>query len=230
MTASELRDRLLRVLRAEYPDQTPTFVHIDVAIAVNQALQEIWLAPGLDYLRRQKTSFSTVNGTFSYTLAQNFLRLLGPVSAPSWDLLPLTTKGDFLHFADRYLEPTPTAVSSGYPRAYYLERLNRGTHLDPIECNLLLTPTPTSVLTISYEAAFEPPAFDKCDLETDATIPVPHALMESILLPIAAEKLLSASWFQINERSNPTAAIQAQAQAARAQVGLADPQINTAAA
>jgi len=230
MTASQLRDRLLRTLRATQPNQTPTDVHIDVAIAVNQALQELWTAPDLDYLQRQQSTFSTVNGQARYTLAQNFLRLLGPVSTPAWDLLPLSTKGDFTHFADRYLAAEPTISSSGYPRAYYLERLNRGTYSDPVEVSLLLTPTPTSVITISYEAAYEPPALTKCDLEADATIPVPHQMMESLLLPLAAEYLLAAPWFQKSERSDLTAAIQAQAQRARAQVGLADPQIETATA
>lgn len=229
MTASELRDRLLKVLRAEQSAQTPTHIHEDVAIAVNQAYQEIWAAPGLDYLRRRQASFVTSNGVSAYTLGQTFLKMLGPVSTAERDLIPISSKSDFSHFTARYLGADTTAAASGEPHAYHLQRLNRGdSYADPIEVQMLLTPTPTSAITVNYEAAFEPPAFDKCDLEADATLPVPHGFIETTLLPIAAYYLMSASWYMKTERQDLTAAITAQADAARRQIGLIDPQIATA--
>lgn len=224
MTASELRDSLLRTFWAVQPAQTPTYVHEDVAVAVNQAFQALWAAPNYDYLRRRKESFSTVNGTASYAMDATLLQMIGPVTTPSWPLIPLGHKGDYQQFAARYLGADASAASGG-PRAYYLERIYAGdSTASGVTVNLLLVPTPTSAVTVNYEAAFEPPTYTTCELEEDKVLPIPHGFVETLLLPIARWYLKTSHWFKKSQAVNSEPAIDAQYAQAWAQLGYADPQ------
>lgn len=228
MTASELRDKLLRQLWSPTSAQTPTYIHKDIATAVNQAFQVIWGAPNLDYLRRKISTFSTVNGQQAYTLSQNLLQIIGPVSSPSWPLIPLNHKGDLSNFTARFLQ-ADTDAQSGGPRAYYLERLySSDSDADPVTVKMLLAPTPTSAVTITYEAAYEPPSFTDCDLDEDATLPIPHGFVETLLLPIAAWHLKSSHWFKKGQMVNSEPYIDQQYRQALTQLGLVDPQISAA--
>lgn len=192
------------------------------------ALQEVWTAPTAEFLRRRKDSFSTSAGTASYGLASNLIEMLGPVYTPSRPLTPVNNRSDFLAFTDRFL-PADATAATGEPVAYYLERLNSSnTDPDPVTVNLLITPTPQSAVTVSYEAAFEPPNLTECDLDSDDTvIPIPHSWLESILLPIAMWHLQFSHWYDIDQHNDTREALKNKYALARQQLGLSDPQINS---
>ena len=111
MTTTELRDKLLRELWSPTSTSTPSYVHEDIAIAVNRALQEIWTAPNAEYVRRRKATFNTSSGTESYTLGTSLIAITGPVYANHAQLSPMTNKGDFRALTARFLQADPTAAS-----------------------------------------------------------------------------------------------------------------------
>lgn len=219
MLASQLRDSLLRTLWMEHPDKAPNFLHQDVAVAVNQAFQSLWAAPNLDYLRRRKENFTTTSGEAAYELDRTLLSMIGPVTTSSWPLIPLSSKGDWRHFAPRYLAADP-AAASGQPRAYYLERVLSGNdEADSVTVRLLLAPAPSSAILVEYEAAFEPPVYSDCDLQEDKPLPIPHGFVETLLLPIARWHLTSSHAFKRSAAVDSMPAIEAQYQLAQAQLG-----------
>lgn len=228
MTTTELRDKLLRTVWATQSAQTPTYVHKDVMIAVNRAYQELWTAPKAEFLRRRAGSITTASGTSSYDLGSTIVELIGPVTGTSGALIPCSNKADFNAFADRFLQ-ADTSLASGEPVAYYYERLNASnTAADPITSNLHLTPTPASVYSVTFEAAYDPPQFDDCQLDSDGNnLPIPHGWLEGILLPIAQFYMLDSHWYTKDQRHDATEAIMNGYAQARLRLGLSDPQIKT---
>lgn len=218
MQLVEVRNDCLRKVWIEQSGIAPSYILEDITIAVNQAIQLIWLA-GPDHFRRADFTFNTVSGTASYTLDADVQEVLGPVRLDTaTHLRPVDGRGDFDHYHTRFLGADSDEVSSAQPVAYFIDR--RNTNADDNQAvSMLLTPTPDDTYSISFEASKTAPTYTTADLATTATLQVPHGYVESLFLPIARYFSIRSHFFG---KEAIRQSIEADYQQALALYGMAD--------
>lgn len=202
----------------------------DVTNAVNAALQEIWTAP-LDHYRRASGTFNTVNGTASYAMAASVQSILTPVKIGTLSLRPFEHRSNFDHYGTRFLGSTTDPPTSAQPEAFYVERKKATSGNDLSAVNILLTPTPDAVYTVSYDYVAEAPRYTDANMASTTVLAFPHEYVESILLPIAKHYLTESHWFahwDANETAQKSADTQGKYAPARAMLGLTDPNVPSA--
>lgn len=202
------------------PGQAPARFHHDVAIAINAALQQIWNSSFGSSFARQEQSFSTVNGTASYGLNDGVQRVLGDVRCNGRHLIEIES---LAAFRDRATVFSLTATETT-PRFYHLQRVYVGsgsTDTEAMDLSLDLAPTPTAAYTVTFRAQMEPPNYSACDLEADSNaIPMPHRMVESLLIPLARYHLRGSSYLQDPKLRD---AFTADGEAVLARLGLVEP-------
>lgn len=221
MTRRDIRDDVLRRVWIERPaDAVPDFVLADVATAINQALQTLWTLPREDWFRRQEIEVSLVAGTNRYALPSTIQNVLGVTRANGSELRPVQSRSDIDNYAKRFTGATTEA--NGTPAAFWIERLASGGSSDSAAAYLWLAPTPSATATLTMEVSSEAPNYTVAQLDDAVnTIPMPHAYVESLLLPVARFFATRCHWF-----NGDPGGLKTDAEAAFARIGATAPWAN----
>lgn len=186
---------MLRQIWVEIPSAAQSYNDDDVAIAVNAAFQEIWSAPN-DYYRRKSTTLNTVASTEGYSLGATVQEVLNPVKIGASQLRGCRNRGEFDHYATRFLGATSDPAAEGQPVAYYVSRENNAGNDDLVAVEILFSPVPDDAYTVAYDYVAEAPNYATTDMDDAVEMEFPHKYCESILLPIAAKHLAGlCHWF-----------------------------------
>lgn len=225
MSFAAIRTSLLFLLGAA-PGSSPLAARQDAADALNRALQTMQMA-GEDYFTREKAPITLTAGTASVNAPDNVQTILGPLritaggtATPGTLLFPLATRGEFDLYPLLFLSAGVSTLANGIPRAYYVERLRGNT-----PTAILFRPTPDAAYTVEMEVIKVPAAYlalHFCPDATPAEPPVPHAYVETLLLPLAKANLIGSRYFTDGDK---VAVLRADAAAALSALGLADPQL-----
>tara|TARA_R110000772_G_scaffold143235_1_gene252758 strand:- start:27819 stop:28541 length:723 start_codon:yes stop_codon:yes gene_type:complete len=226
MTATELKDRLLRIISYDRPASAPTSAKDDVTLAVNHAFQVLWTDVPREYRTHYTKRVDTVPlvaGTNSYELASDVQGVMPPISFLT-DRSPLHA-ATYLSEVVQYgfiRGTTSTSTNNARPSIYYLERLGQVAS-DGTRINLLVAPTPVVAESLLVNVEITAPRFVVADFCSDSPPPLqmPHEYAESLLLPIASYLLAARS-----QRTSLTAnieALQADYSAALRRAGATDP-------
>lgn len=193
MTVKELRDNVLRVLWLESAGTVPAYIWEDVTTAINSALQLMWQSPE-DYFRNQDHDFTISAGSPSYDMPLSVQEVLGPLWIEAEDnreLHRITDQSEFNQFFQRFYGMTDAAaIAAGVPEAsyYFLKKKKAGGSTDNVKVTVLVKPTPTADIKITAAVAYEAPNYSVTtitNLVGTETVAVPHAYVESCLLPLA---------------------------------------------
>ena len=121
--------------------------------------------------------------------------------------------------------------STGTPQLYCVETDVEDPYASPV-LRLRVSPAPNADIQVTHEARLKVPRFTTADLATRTVgqpypnLPVPHDFAESILLPIAAKRLMESPFF----RTGPhTTEIESQYKLARKELEPMAPQSRPAA-
>lgn len=219
MQLVEVRDDCLRKVWIEQSSNAPDYILEDIKNAVNQALQLIWLA-GPDHFRRTDFTFDTTAGTSSYSLDTSLQEVLGPVRIDDTgtQIRPVSDRGNFDHYYTRFLGADSESSVTGTPVAYYVDRRNANAE-DNQAITMLLSPTPDSTYTLSFEGSTTAPTYSLTDLASTNILPIPHGYAESLFLPIARYYSIRSHFFGKEEIQQ---SIENDYQQALALYGMAD--------
>lgn len=224
MDLSEIRDDILKRCWVEYPAFAQSFLVQDAVVAINQAIQTLWMMPE-DYWKKARATFNTVAAQSAYDIADTVQEISGPVTIAGNPLPRLSTRGDFDMFALLYEAGTATP---GTPRAYYIERTKADDDQtdDPAKVQMLLTPTPTGAQAVAYYAINDAPIYTAADFCEDPPLelPIPHRYCETILLPLARYNITSSHLFWDKDK---IPMLKEEADKALILAGLADPDHGT---
>lgn len=224
MTRDKIKEALLAFVWVETPSLAPTYILSDVANAVNAAFQTIWLAPH-DHYRRKNTTLSTVASTQAYTLTPaNVQEILNPVKIGAKQLRPIKHRGDFDHYATRYLGATSDPAAEGQPVAYYVERRNNAGTADLSAISIYLTPTPDAVYTVTYDYVGDAPTYTVSQMADATALEFPHQYVESIFLPLARYFMMNSHFFHESD-ANRGAFAKEEYLAAMKRLGYSNPQV-----
>lgn len=211
----------------EIPAAATSYNDDDVVNAVNAAFQEIWSAPNA-YYRRKTGTFNTVASTEAYAITATYQEIFNPVSIAGKQLRPCRNRGEFDHYATRFGGAATDPADEGEPVAYFVESKNAAGAAELASVEMLLTPVPDAIYTVTYDYSTEAPVYTTALMDDAADMEFPHKYCESILLPIATKWMATQShWFHntYGENSRDRDAIVDAAYAkARAMLGYVDPQ------
>lgn len=226
MTAKELKHRLLRLIRQDYPGTEPAYLGDDVTQAVNWAYQVLWSQVPEEkrshYTRRIDT-ISLAAGSREYSLAADVQDVIGPLYRVTDEspLMPLRHKSDLFGYGARV--KGEASLSNGPVEAFYVERLHQ-TEDNATRIKLWVAPTPTAAVNVRVEVEIQAPRFTREDFcsVSPPKLQMPHAYVESLLLPVAGRYMMLSSHF-----NNPALGeqLEKEAQRALAAVGVTDPQV-----
>lgn len=225
MDIETFRDHLYRVVQVEQPGTAPSYLKQDAVTALNRSYQNIWSAPGSDFLTREVYQFATIAGTSSYQLDDNVQEILGPLRfvATGKPIAPCDSKGEFLSFGAIYGGDSYESDNAD-PQVFWVNRFrNVGDSDDEaVKISLMLAPTPASAKTLEIDISRECPAFTVSSFCNGSKLPIPHRYHESILLPLAQYHMTQSHLFR---RTDAVAGYQQSYAAAMASLGVANPQI-----
>ena len=204
MTAKELFQRLLRAVDMEFPGVTPSYIQDDIAIAVNQAYQVLYLDVPREYRCHYTRDFTTVNllaGQGSYSLAGT-QGLLSPVyyASDSKVLAGTANKYEILNYHNLIGNACATQIDAR-PQVYYLER-SASVLDDSTTLTLYVAPTPIAAEVLNLEVERMAPSFTAADFcaTTPPPLRMPHDYIESLLLPVATYMVARSAWFDNEEK------------------------------
>jgi len=220
MTRLDIRNDILRRVWIEDPDNAPAYVLQDVATAVNQALQRLWLARGSEFFTSVDEAVTVTGGSRSVALPSGVQTVLAcRLSDGLTSLRPVFSLDDILHYRTRY--EGAVAESAGTPRVFWVEvRRNEGA--DTVDCVLYIAPTPSSSTALSVETKGEAPIYTVAQMaDNAATIGVAHQYVESLFLPVARYESTRFYWFRGDEPLRES--LREAAALAMSQQGLAVP-------
>ena len=125
---------------------------------------------------------------------------------------------------------TTGAYQTGRPEYYFISR-TKSANADSTSISLEVRPHPdlgtgVAVGSLSVDVAIEPTRFSWSDVASARVIPIPHAYVESLFLPIVRYKAIGNQYYAGTQETS--ASIQAGYQSALAQYGMVDPQIKEA--
>lgn len=230
MTPAQLKHRLLRLLHVEQPGSAPAYVQDDVTQAINTAYQILWTAVPQDrrshYTRRADT-VTLASGDTSALMAEDVAGILGPIrrQADKKQLLPLTHESEYLNWT--HLAGSGSGSADGKPRAYWIQRTFQAAD-DATQIRIFVAPTPTASTTLEIPVEMQAPRFETADFCADPqpTLRIPHAYIESLLLPVALYYASASAWFT---KTDMLPRIESDAQRALAQIGVTDPILKSTA-
>ena len=140
-------------------------------------------------------------------------------------LRPLSTRGQLESWRQ-----TTGAYQTGRPEYYFISR-TKSANADSTSISLEVRPHPdlgtgVAVGSLSVDVAIEPTRFSWSDVASARVLPIPHAYVESLFLPIVRYKAIGNQYYAGTQETS--ASIQAGYQSALAQYGMVDPQIKEA--
>lgn len=119
---------------------------------------------------------------------------LHPVNSPEQLTLGRARERDYGHH--QHIPAYPSAIrksqSTGTPLFYFVDSYQSDSYANPAY-RMLISPAPAAGMLITYRARLSFPTF--YDQEHDQNIPVPHDAVDSIILPIAAQRLAASPFF-----------------------------------
>lgn len=223
MSPIAVRNDLLALLWFDTPAQAPPMAFEQVATAINQAFQILWLSPA-DYLRRATDTLTTVTGTESYDLPA-IQDVLMPVQCDGRPLIPVASKAAFAQAAARFLGHQSLQQANGFPRLFHVERAADPDQADPVAVALRLCPVPEDEHVVTYDYSQRCPRFTAATLANDEPpLPIPNEYVEAVLLPVARFCITSSHWF---EQPDKLPGLEAGFAAGLQRLGFSDPQIAT---
>jgi hypothetical protein len=196
---------------------TINFRRSQVIEVINAALQVIYsAAKAVDYFARATMPLTFAPDQSSQVLDSSIQSLLGPVrlADSKQPLSPVETINDFHSYDDIY------ASAATSPRIYFLDRANAAGR-DNAGLTLRIAPAPTVETALEIEYAQQAPRFVESDIMADTTVPMPHAYVESLLLPIVKHIAASDTLFK---RQELRPAIAADYNRASLMLGIVDPE------
>lgn len=232
MTATELKQRLLRVIGIDSPGAAPAHVVDEVVHAINHAYQVMWQdVPRVlrSAYTRRIDSVTLDNGQRDKELAEDVQAVLPPVQLlPTYSpLIPASHRSEInsFGFLRGRLEPDPVP---GSPQIYWIESKFQAA-ADSMRVTLIVAPTPTKETELRVEVEIAAPTVSSADLcgSTPTPLKVPNDYAESILYPLAAYHLAAASQRFKNPERFP--AIEAEYERAKSRLGITDPSTIAAA-
>lgn len=216
MTLRQAIDDILGTLWLENTATLPDWATQHGLTALNAAFQDLW-THGPDHFRKTEVTFNTVINTRSYTLDSTIQGVLGQVLLNgTTPVRPVLDEGTFRRFYESVIggdEP-----SNGTPLAYFLDR-RKATSGDICEVQMRLTPKPSAVFAVTFDASSEAPAYTLTTLADTPSVALrlPHGYVESTLLPVARWRITASHLF-----TNPALVPKLQADAIAVLPGLAD--------
>lgn len=140
-------------------------------------------------------------------------------------LRPLSTRGQLESWRQ-----TTGAYQTGRPEYYFISR-TKSANADSTSISLEVRPHPdlgvgVAVGSLSVDVAIEPTRFSWSDVASARVVPIPHAYVESLFLPIVRYKAIGNQYYAGTQETS--ASIQAGYQSALSQYGMVDPQIKEA--
>jgi hypothetical protein len=185
----------------------------------NAAMQLIYSqAARLEYFNRDRIDVD-VPTSGSVALPASVQRTMGSARIAARSLRPLESKEQVTEFSSIY--------GGALPLAYYVESL-RDTVADSLAMTLYLAPAPSEETTVTLDVTHEPPRWSSADLLVGTVIPLPHKWAETIFMPLVRKWAAGDSRMPKSYRAAQIQEIDAQYNAARQMLGLADIEPRTA--
>ena len=201
----------------EQPCSAPEMAKIAALNVLNNGMQVLWnQAQDRNYWTQSTLSVAFSSGTDSVVLDQTIQNVIGPARLSTGEpLVPLANISESESFSGAFLEDDAPLK----PVGYFVER-NYQTGADPAKCTMILSPTPSSNITVRVDVVKEAPRYTILDFDTCPVCPVPHKYVESILLPVCRYLSMHSHLFSNREREKAIVAGYAEA---RSLLDVADP-------
>jgi hypothetical protein len=211
-----IRDILL-AWGIEQPCSAPKMAKIAALNVLNQGMQVLWnQAKDRNYWTQSTLALAVNSGSNTQILTDSIQNVIGPARLSTGEtLVPLANISELENFNNSFLE----ASSSALPCAYYIER-NYQSGDDPARCTLMITPTPSTNITINVDVVTESPRYTLIDFDKCPICPIPHKYVESLLLPVCRYLAMHSYLFVAREQQEAIVAGYAQA---RQLLDVADP-------
>ena len=165
----------------EQPCSAPKMAKIAALNVLNNGMQVLWnQAKDRNYWTQSTISIAFTSGTDSVVMDQTIQNVIGPARLSTGEpLVPLANISESESFSSAFLEES----SPTRPVGYFVERNNQ-SGADPAKCTMILSPVPSSNITVRVDVVKEAPRYTILDLDSCALCPVPHKYVESILMPV----------------------------------------------
>ena len=194
MTLKELRDNTLRLLWLENSATVPSYIWEDVTTAINSALQVLWQTPK-DYFRKQEVTIVIADGSEETSFDNDVQEVIGPIWIPAEsdrELHLIKDQSEWNQFYQRFfgVGSESAALAAGVERvSYYHIKQRFQNDADPAKVSLQVKPKPsgsdTSLTVVVAKEAASYTVGEITGLSGTELVSIPHAYVESILLPIA---------------------------------------------
>lgn len=180
----------------------------------NAAMQLIYSQSArLEYFNRTELTL-TVGSGGSVALPANVQRVQGDARIAGRSLSPLSSRSQVTEFASIYGTTTS-------PLAFLVDSL-RGEGADSLGMTLYLAPPPAEDTEVTLDVTSEPPRWDSADLLGGSLVPLPHKWVETLFMPLVRKWAAGDSRMPKSARAAQMQEIDAQYNAAREILGLAD--------
>lgn len=165
----------------EQPCSAPEMAKIAALNVLNNGMQVLWnQAKDRNYWTQSTLSIAFASGTDSVVMDQTIQNVIGPARLSTGEpLVPLANISESESFSSAFLEES----SPTRPVGYFVERNNQ-SGADPAKCTMILSPVPSSNITVRVDVVKEAPRYTILDLDSCPLCPVPHKYVESILMPV----------------------------------------------
>lgn len=180
----------------------------------NAAMQLIYSQSArLEYFNRSELTL-TVGSGGSVALPANVQRVQGDARIGGRSLSPLSSRSQVTEFATIYGTTTS-------PLAYLVDSL-REEGADSLGLTLYLAPPPAEDTEVTLDVTHEPPRWNSSDLLSGLVVPLPHKWVETLFMPLVRKWAAGDSRMPKSARAAQMQEIDAQYNAAREILGLAD--------
>lgn len=219
MTVREVFANAIQPLLIERDSNSPTFIRERVVRDINAAMQT--LATGLEYFTQEAMTAEIPAANTTVELPEDILNVFPPfLLADGSGLALCETRGELDHFAQIFRN-RKTADAAGRPRAIFVDKSVRAGNANSVRTRLIVTPQTNAAYTISFDASRRPARYTVADLsDPSPTIPIPHAMTESIFLPIVRWNVRTSHFFN---RPDLLPSMEQEWKAALTQLGIAEP-------
>lgn len=193
---------------------------IDRAITdLNSAMQTVWnQANDRSYWTSETLTIALTSGETTKTLDTDVQNVIGPCRHASdfHPLIPVGTENELETFSALYLD----GETADEPVAYHIAR-SKQSGSDPAKCVFTVTPAaPVAGVSYLLDVVKEAPRYTSDDIAAGTIVPIPHAYVESLLLPIVR---YHASTFELFYAKEKKESIDREYLEARKALNLADP-------
>lgn len=224
-----IAEDLYRMFGIEATSDVPDFAKQEVLQAINGAMQIIQTSPDPHFTQvAEELEFDS--GDTRIPMSSRVLQVIGPVYTTDQEgrpvdyLTPCRDRFSFDRFADLYQADGQTPDYA--PVFYWLDRKrqtgdNPPATDNPSSVTLNVAPAPTDAITIMAWVKYTPTTYGLSDLASTTKVPtIPGPFVETIMLPIARNRLTTSRYFARPEQLNQIAA---DYQTALMLLGITDP-------